>query len=184
MNAQWRIADKELLAQVKFGPGLHRDGSNAPGLIKVILQNYLTKEVLYGASMSEEAFRETMEKGLVVLYSKTEKGRWLKGETSGDKLRVVKIFLNCNCDQLLIQVIPLGQGVCHEKDAFDRARSTCFSKLLFRISNNYTQITEDCAMTKNLVLGIPSGSLHEATLALLKKIGIESWLMAVASVLR
>lgn len=28
-------------------------------------------------------------------------------------------------------------------------------------------------MKKNLVLGIPSGSLYEATLALLKKIGIE-----------
>lgn len=131
MNMQWKVINKELLAQVKFGPGLHRDGTKTPDLISVILQNYQTKEVLYGASMNKFTLAETIEIGLVVLYSKTAKDRWLKGETSGDKLKVVKVFLNCNSDQLLIQVIPLGQGVCHEKDASGKTKPTCFSKLLF-----------------------------------------------------
>jgi phosphoribosyl-ATP pyrophosphohydrolase/phosphoribosyl-AMP cyclohydrolase len=48
-------------------------------LVDVILQNNATKEVLFGASMSEETLRETIEKGLVVLYSKSRKTRWFKG---------------------------------------------------------------------------------------------------------
>lgn len=130
MKMSQKVLDEAMLAKIKFSPALYRDGSVAPELIGVILQNYLTKEVLYGASMTREALEETIENGLVVLYSKTEKCRWLKGETSGDKLKVVKIFLNCNCDQLLIQVIPLGQGVCHEKDSSGKTKPTCFSKLL------------------------------------------------------
>jgi phosphoribosyl-AMP cyclohydrolase len=133
MKRQQKNLDTEMLNEVKFRPALHRDGSIAPDLIGIILQNYLTKEVLYGASMTKETLKETLERGLVVLYSKTEKVRWLKGETSGDKLRVVKIFLNCNNDQLLIQVIPLRQGVCHEKDANGKGKPTCFGKLLLEI---------------------------------------------------
>ena len=130
MNVNWKVLDREMLARVKFSSDLHRDGTNAPNLIGVILQNYLTKDVLYGASMSQETLTETIEKGLVVLYSKSRKCRWFKGETSGDRLRVIKIFLNCDNNQLLIQVIPLGQGVCHEKDGNGKNKSTCFSKLL------------------------------------------------------
>jgi phosphoribosyl-AMP cyclohydrolase len=130
MKTQRIALNSEMLVKVKFGPALHRDGSKAPELISVILQNYLTQEVLYGASMSQEALTETIEKGLVVLYSKSRKCRWLKGETSGDMLKVIKIFLNCDNNQLLIQVIPLGQGVCHEKDENGKSKPTCFGKLL------------------------------------------------------
>jgi phosphoribosyl-AMP cyclohydrolase len=115
MKIKESIIDSEILKKINFGRAIHRDGTEAPKLIDVILQNHLNSQVLYGASMNQQNFEETLKTGFVVLYSKSRKTRWLKGETSGDKLKVVKIFLNCNNDQLLIQVIPIGVGVCHEK---------------------------------------------------------------------
>jgi phosphoribosyl-ATP pyrophosphohydrolase/phosphoribosyl-AMP cyclohydrolase len=133
MKMQLKTFDVGVLRKIKFSPDLHRDGTRAPNLIGIILQNYQTKEVLYGASMSREALEETIQKELVVLYSKSRKCRWLKGETSGDMLAVKKIALNCNNDQLLVQVIPLGQGICHEKDESGQAKETCFSKTLLEL---------------------------------------------------
>lgn len=121
---------REVLDQVKFSKAFHRDGTEAPDLVDVIVQNWLTKKVLFGASMSQETLKETMVTNFLVLYSKSRKGRWLKGETSGDKLGVVGIDLNCNCDTPLVQVIPLGEGVCHEKDSYGKTKSTCFNKTL------------------------------------------------------
>lgn len=157
--------------EIKFSQALHRDGTDAPELIGVILQNYETRAVLYGASMSRETLAETLASGWVVLYSQSRKCRWLKGETSGDRLRVRKIFLNCNSDQLLIQVSPMGKGVCHEKDEKGVAKPTCFHKLLWERGTNQSS-NQEKAM-KNMILGIPSGSLLEATITLLRTIGIE-----------
>jgi len=130
MKTKGKLFDKEVLKLAKFERALHRDGTVAPDLIEVILQNYKTGQVLFGASMSRETLEETLKTGFVVLYSRSRKGRWLKGETSGDTLKVVKVFLNCDNDQLLLQVIPQGEGVCHEKDERGIAKPTCFSKVL------------------------------------------------------
>jgi phosphoribosyl-AMP cyclohydrolase len=46
---------------------------------------------------------------------------------------VVKIAINCERNQLLIQVIPLGKGVCHERDEDGMAKSTCFSRTFFEV---------------------------------------------------
>ncbi|MFZ2975659.1 MAG: phosphoribosyl-AMP cyclohydrolase [Candidatus Moraniibacteriota bacterium] len=133
MKINKSMINSEILNKVSFGRAIHRDGTKAPDLIDVILQNHLNGQVLYGASMNQENFAETLEIGFVVLYSKSRKTRWFKGETSGDKLQVVNIFLNCNNDQLLIQVIPIGAGVCHEKDENGISKPTCFSKLLLEV---------------------------------------------------
>ena len=122
MENRWKIFNEGLLEKVDFG----RDGF----LVDVILQNYANKKVLFGASMSKEALEETIKRKIVVLWSKTRKKLWVKGETSGDYLRVISIVLNCEKNQLLIQVFPLGKGVCHKKDRKGRPRKTCFYRLL------------------------------------------------------
>lgn len=119
-----KFFDKKVVAKVRF----ERDGF----LVDVILQNYITKRVLFGASMREEDLLETIEKGVVVLWSKSRRIRWMKGESSGNFLKVVRIMLNCENNQLLIQVIPSGEGVCHEKDRKGRYRKTCFFRVLLR----------------------------------------------------
>lgn len=127
-----KYLSKEMLGSVKFEVSLHRDGTKAFDLINVILQNQNNGQVLFEASMSRDTLDETLEIGFVVLYSRSRKCRWFKGETSGNKLKVTSIYLNCDNDQLLIMVVPQGKGVCHEKDEHGEYKPTCFSKLLLK----------------------------------------------------
>ena len=132
MKTKTRYTIVDVLIQAKFEKSKHRDGTKAPALINGILQNKKTKQVLYGASMSSKTLDETMETGFVVLYSRSRKCRWFKGETSGNTLKVIDIYLNCDNDQLLIMVEPQGEGVCHEKDSEGKYKPTCFSKFLLK----------------------------------------------------
>jgi phosphoribosyl-ATP pyrophosphohydrolase/phosphoribosyl-AMP cyclohydrolase len=50
---------------------------------------------------------------------------WMKGETSGNKLQVVDILVDCDDDTVLVKVKRLGDGnVCHT------GTRTCFSRSL------------------------------------------------------
>lgn len=122
MKNRWKVFNEGLLEKINFG----RDGF----LIDVVLQNYADKKVLFGASMNKEALEETIRRKTVVLWSKSQGKLWVKGETSGDYLRVISIMLNCEKNQLLIQVFPLGKGVCHTRDRKGKPRKSCFYRLL------------------------------------------------------
>lgn len=124
MKKQCKIFDENVMEKAKF----ERDGF----LIDVILQEFETKVVLFGASMRREDLEETIKKGIVVLWSKSRKKRWAKGETSGNFLKVVSIVLNCDDNQLLIKVMLLGKGACHTKDRKGRQRKSCFFKVLLK----------------------------------------------------
>lgn len=126
MEGQWKVFNKRMIKGIEF----KRDGF----LIDVILQNCITRDVLFGASMTKETLLETIEKGVVVLYSKSRGMRWLKGEISGDYLKVVNITLNCEKNQLLIVVLPISAGACHKKDKKGNTKSTCFYRTLLEVN--------------------------------------------------
>jgi len=112
--------------KLKFSPALNRDGTKAPRIIDVVLVKFGTRsQVLFIASMSRQAFKETKRTGKVVLYSRSRKCLWYKGATSGDWLKVVGYKVNCNSDSLLISVIPV-KGVCHVKRPCGKSWHTCF----------------------------------------------------------
>ncbi len=83
------------------------------GLIPAIIQDYQTNQVLMLGFMNEEAFKKTMETKLVHFYSRTRQKLWMKGEDSGDKLKVKEIFADCDSDTILVKVEMLGNAVCH-----------------------------------------------------------------------
>lgn len=114
------------LLKLKFSPSLHRDGTRAPELIDVILQEANSKRNLFLGSMSRKAWRETQRTKRVVLYSKSRKELWYKGKTSGNELAVQECFVNCEQTTLLIKVHPLGHGACHTKDKKGNYRQSCF----------------------------------------------------------
>ena len=74
--------------------------------------------------MNREALRMTVSSGNVTFYSRTKQRLWMKGETSGNKLQVKKILLDCDKDSLLIKVKLLGTNVCHT------GKRTCFEEVL------------------------------------------------------
>lgn len=84
------------------------------GLVPAIVQDADTGRVLMLGFMNEEAFQKTLETGYATFYSRSRNKLWLKGETSGHRLEVRQVSVDCDEDAVLLQVRPLGPGVCHE----------------------------------------------------------------------
>ena len=88
------------------------DFNKGDGLVPVIIQNAKTMKVLMLGYMNQDAFNQTMETGLVTFYSRSRQTLWIKGESSGNKLELIEVKLDCDQDTLLILANPLGP-TCH-----------------------------------------------------------------------
>ena len=100
------------------------DGINwekVSGLVPAIIQDSSTGLVLMLGYMNKEALTKTMKTGFVWFYSRTKKKLWMKGETSGNTLKVLSIKTDCDNDTLLIKASPAGP-ICHT------GKMTCFSE--------------------------------------------------------
>jgi len=82
------------------------------GLIPCVVQDAETLQVLMLAYMDEAALAETQQSGEATFYSRSRGGRWRKGETSGNRLRVVRMEADCDGDTILLTVHPAGPA-CH-----------------------------------------------------------------------
>jgi len=101
------------------------DFSNLDGLIPAVIQDADTSEVLMVGFMNELALAETRRTGYATFYSRTRKKLWMKGETSGNRLQVIDILIDCDEDTVLVKVKRLGDGnVCHTGER------SCFFRLL------------------------------------------------------
>lgn len=89
------------------------DFSKGGGLIPVVVQDVVTNAVLMLAYMNQEAYLKTLEIGEMVYYSRSRKNLWRKGESSGNRQKVVELYLDCDCDTLLAKVVQKGEGACH-----------------------------------------------------------------------
>ncbi len=83
-------------------------------LIPAIIQDRHSGKVLMLGYMNDEAYRKTLDTGFVTFYSRSRKKLWTKGETSGHRLTVREIRVDCDQDALLIQADLRGPGCCHE----------------------------------------------------------------------
>ena len=82
------------------------------GLLTGIVQDINTKQILMVAMMNAEAVERTFKTGLAHFWSRSRNSLWLKGETSGNLMRVQKMFVDCDGDVLLMFVEPRGPA-CH-----------------------------------------------------------------------
>lgn len=84
------------------------------GLIPAIAQDAASGEVLMVGFMNEAAFAKTRETGYATFFSRSRNELWTKGETSGNRLQVVALLIDCDEDTVLMKVTRLGDGnVCH-----------------------------------------------------------------------
>jgi phosphoribosyl-AMP cyclohydrolase len=91
------------------------------GLVPAVIQDYESGEVLMVGFMNEAALAMTQKTGFATFFSRTRQTLWMKGETSGNKLAVQRILIDCDDDTLLVKVKRLGDGhVCHTGER------TCF----------------------------------------------------------
>lgn len=94
---------------------------NSDGLIPAVLQDAVSKEVLMVAYMNKEAFEKTLETKKAVFFSRSRGKLWVKGEESGNFMKVTDIYIDCDADTLLITVEPQG-----EKKACHTGKRSCF----------------------------------------------------------
>ena len=101
------------------------DYTKLNGLIPAVIQDAESSEVLMVGFMNEQALAQTRESSFATFFSRTRNTMWMKGETSGNKLQVVDILVDCDDDTVLVKVKRLGDGnVCHT------GTRTCFSRSL------------------------------------------------------
>jgi phosphoribosyl-AMP cyclohydrolase len=102
------------------------DFSKLDGLIPAVIQDATTSEVLMVGFMDQEALDRTLETGFATFFSRSRKALWTKGETSGNRLKVKRVLVDCDDDTVLLMVTRLGDGnVCHtgERSCFFREYS-------------------------------------------------------------
>jgi phosphoribosyl-AMP cyclohydrolase len=101
------------------------DYSKLQGLVPAVVQDSTNGEVLMVGFMNDEALAVTQRTGYATFFSRTRGRLWTKGETSGNRLQVVRMLIDCDEDTVLLQVKCLGDGhVCHTGER------TCFYREL------------------------------------------------------
>lgn len=94
------------------------------GLIPVVVQDYLTNEVLMVAWANEEAYEKMLTTGKTHFWSRSRQKLWMKGETSGNVQNIVSIQTDCDADTLLVKVKQTGNA-CHLD------KPSCFDEVLY-----------------------------------------------------
>jgi phosphoribosyl-AMP cyclohydrolase len=104
---------------------LQIDFEKMQGLAPAIVQDDATGEVLMLGFMNRDAYQRTLTSGYATFFSRTRNKLWMKGETSGNRLRVTSAATDCDSDTVLLRVKVEGDGmVCHE------GTRSCFTKTL------------------------------------------------------
>ncbi len=90
-------------AMPRFGPD---------GLVPAVVQDAGSGAVLMLAHMNQEAWERTLRTGAAWFWSRSRGELWEKGATSGNRMAVVEVRLDCDDDAVLLRVDPAGPA-CH-----------------------------------------------------------------------
>ena len=151
------------------------------GLIPVIVQHAVTREVLTLAYMNEEAYEKTVETREAWFFSRSRQELWHKGETSGSTQRAVSIQTDCDADALVLEVLPSGPA-CHTGE------ETCFHKSLekFEEASGYNVLTNLIKTIEERQQTMPEGAyttylFEKGVDKICKKVGEEASEVIIAS---
>ncbi len=98
---------------------------DANGLIPVVVQDYVTNEVLMVAWANEEAVALMKETGYTHFWSRSRQKMWKKGEESGHLQRIKSLQVDCDGDTLLARVEQVGGIACH------LGKPSCFDHVIY-----------------------------------------------------
>ncbi len=99
------------------------DFNKMDGLIPGVVQDAATGEVLMLGFLNETSYAMSLSSGYVTFWSRTRQKLWMKGESSGNRLRIVTASTDCDNDAIVFRVVVEGDGlVCHEGTV------SCFTK--------------------------------------------------------
>lgn len=103
-------------------------------VVPVVVQHASSREVLMVAYLNEEALKKSQTSGYAVFWSTSRNTLWEKGSSSGNRLKLESIYINCEQNSLVFMVHPETDGVCHTHDPKTGShRPTCYYR---RLENN------------------------------------------------
>jgi len=106
------------------------DFDKGKGLIPTVVQDIYSKEVLMLAYSNKEAVTHSLKTGKATYFSRSRKSLWVKGETSGNTQKIIRVKYDCDRDTLLYIVEQTGFA-CHSGSA------TCFGDRNFDLDELY-----------------------------------------------
>ena len=150
---------------------------NEQGLLPVIIQDHKSGQILMLAYANSEAIKLTLDTGFTHFWSRSKSRIWNKGEESGNKQKVIDIYLDCDKDTLLVIVEQTGVA-CHTGEPtcfFTKSDSTKKLSPEYNISeiSNVFNVIEDRKVNPkedSYVNSLLDGSIDR----ILKKIGEEA----------
>lgn len=103
-------------------------GNLAQDVIPVVVQDAKSEEVLILAYVNEQALNHSKETGYATFWSTSRNELWEKGKTSGNRLKLIDIKVNCEDNSLLFRVELEGEGACHVKDESGCHYKSCYHR--------------------------------------------------------
>jgi phosphoribosyl-ATP pyrophosphohydrolase/phosphoribosyl-AMP cyclohydrolase len=100
-NAPLTAADVDALAWDKMD-----------GLLPAVAQDAQSGLVLMLGYVSRESLLATFETGFATFFSRSKNRLWMKGESSGNRLRLIEARADCDDDAVLLLAEPKGP-TCH-----------------------------------------------------------------------
>ena len=88
------------------------DFEKSGGLVPVIVQDSITKDVLTLAYTNKESLELAKNTGNSWFWSRSRNKLWMKGEESGNTQKIEKILVDCDSDAIIYLVTPSGPA-CH-----------------------------------------------------------------------
>ena len=111
-------------------------------LIPAIIQHHKTGAVLMQGYMSQASLAQTLSTGKATFFSRSKQALWVKGETSGNFLKVKQVLSDCDQDSLLIACDPIGPS-CH------LGTESCFPEQKLSQQNFLGQLEDVIIQRKN-----------------------------------
>ena len=110
------------------------------GLITVVVQDWLTNEVLMVAWANQEAVDLMYSTGYTHFWSRSRQKMWKKGEESGHVQKIKSIQTDCDADTLLVRVEQTGVA-CHT------GAPSCFNQVIHGETEQTMAIIPDLMRT-------------------------------------
>jgi phosphoribosyl-ATP pyrophosphohydrolase/phosphoribosyl-AMP cyclohydrolase len=144
------------------------------GLLPAIIQDRGGMVRMLGY-MDQAALTTTLDTGYITFFSRSKRRLWVKGETSGNRLRLISARLDCDGDALLVIVEPEGP-TCHTGDAscFGDASAPFFPSTLEGIISQRADADPNTSYTAGLIADGPK--------RIAQKVGEEGVEVAIAAI--
>lgn len=149
------------------------------GLIPAIIQHITSGEVLMMGYMNKDAIKITEKTKYVTFFSRTKKRLWTKGETSGNKLKLINWHPDCDNDALLIFVLPHGP-TCHKNNKSCFHSAIADFTFLYQLEKTISE--KKCNSTHSPNLSYTSSLYMNGIKRIAQKVGEEGLETALAAI--